>query len=225
MSGIGLLKIKPSDLKFPFELKKPITCCMQLTNKTDRYVAFKVKTTNPKKYCVRPNMGIILPHMTCSVTVQMQAQNEAPPDNQCRDKFLIQSVVAADGAATKDITPEMFNKAPDKVVDEFKLRVVYIPANPPSPVPEEPEEGWSPRTLDKGTQTSSSFDNALTMISKLTKEKSDAIQQNQELRQELFSLQELVKKQRNLHRRGFSVMFAAVVAFLGVLFGYTIKKG
>lgn len=39
--------------------------------------------------------------------VMMQAQNEAPPDNQCKDKFLIQSVVAVDGATTKDITHEM----------------------------------------------------------------------------------------------------------------------
>ncbi|XP_008786993.2 vesicle-associated protein 1-3-like [Phoenix dactylifera] len=239
MSGMGLLKIRPSDLRFPFELKKQITCCVQLTNKTDRYVAFKVKTTNPKKYCVRPKTGIVLPRTTCSVTVMMQAQNEAPPDNQCKDKFLIQSVVAADGATTKDITPEMFNKAPDKVVDEFKLRVVYIPANPPSPVPEEPEEGWSPRSLDNGTQTPSLFDNvsksheepskgklpeALTMISKLAEEKGHAIQQNQKIRQELFWLQELLKKQRNLGRSGFSVVFVAIVAFLGVLFWYTIKK-
>lgn len=30
-------------------------------------------------------------------------------------------------------------------MEECKLRVVYIPANPPSPVPEGSEEGNSPR--------------------------------------------------------------------------------
>lgn len=39
--------------------------------------------------------------------VTMQAQKEVPPDMQCRDKFLLQSVVASPGAAAKDITPEM----------------------------------------------------------------------------------------------------------------------
>lgn len=39
--------------------------------------------------------------------VTMQAQKEAPPDMQCKDKFLLQSVVASPGATTKDITPEM----------------------------------------------------------------------------------------------------------------------
>lgn len=40
-------------------------------------------------------------------SVTMQAQKEAPLDNQCKDKFLLQSVVASSGANAKDITPEM----------------------------------------------------------------------------------------------------------------------
>ncbi|KAK4267130.1 hypothetical protein QN277_023954 [Acacia crassicarpa] len=38
-----------------------------LSNKTDDYVAFEVKTTNPRKYCVRPNTGIVLPRSTCDI--------------------------------------------------------------------------------------------------------------------------------------------------------------
>lgn len=37
----------------------------------------------------------------------MQAQKEAPTDMQCKDKFLLQSVVVSPGIAAKDITPEM----------------------------------------------------------------------------------------------------------------------
>ncbi|XP_022867208.1 vesicle-associated protein 1-1-like [Olea europaea var. sylvestris] len=68
MSNSELLQIEPLELQFPFELKKQISCSLQLTNKLDNYVAFKVKTTNPKKYCVRPNTGVVLPHSTCDVT-------------------------------------------------------------------------------------------------------------------------------------------------------------
>lgn len=39
--------------------------------------------------------------------VTMQAQKEAPPDMQCRDKFLIQSVIAPNGATNKDVTQEL----------------------------------------------------------------------------------------------------------------------
>lgn len=37
----------------------------------------------------------------------MQALEEAPPDMQCIDKFLLQSIVVRSGATTKDITSDM----------------------------------------------------------------------------------------------------------------------
>ncbi|KAK8974327.1 hypothetical protein V6N11_034691 [Hibiscus sabdariffa] len=67
MSTGELLIIEPLELQFPFELRKQISCSLNLSNKTDNYVAFKVKTTNPKKYCVRPNTGAVLPRSTCNV--------------------------------------------------------------------------------------------------------------------------------------------------------------
>ncbi|XP_072956114.1 vesicle-associated protein 1-3-like [Typha angustifolia] len=230
------LRIQPSELKIPFELKKNSSCSMQLTNKTDQYVAFKVKTTNPRKYVVRPNNGIVLPGTTCTITVTMQAQKDIPPDYHCKDKFLIQSVLADYGATAKDITPEMFNKTPDKVVEEFKLRVVYIPANPPSPVPEEAEEESSPRSsnIEDEGQSSSLFDagtryyeetsrekapEALPMISKLSKEKANVVEKNQKLQEELEQLRKEARK-----RRGFSSMFVLIMSLLGILVGYLIKK-
>lgn len=44
-------------------------------------------------------------------------------------------------------------------MEEFKLRVIYFPANPPSPVPEGSDEGSSPRAVvENGNQNSSLFD-------------------------------------------------------------------
>ncbi|PUZ48194.1 hypothetical protein GQ55_7G226400 [Panicum hallii var. hallii] len=141
-----LLGIEPLELRFPFETKKQISCSMQLTNRTDDYIGFKVKTTSPKKYCVRPNSGIVPPRSTSDVIVSMQAQKEAPPDMQCKDKFLVQSVIVAEGTSAKDITGDMFTKGSGNVVNEVKLRVVYVPPpKPPSPVREGSEEGSSPR--------------------------------------------------------------------------------
>ncbi|GMY39550.1 vesicle-associated protein 1-2, partial [Fagus crenata] len=131
-----------------------------------------VKTTNPKKYCVRPNTGIVSPRSSCDVIVTMQAQKEVPPDMQCKDKFLLQSVVASAGAAAKDITPEMFNKESGHHVEESKLRVVYVaPPRPPSPVHEGSEEGSSPRASvsDNGNLNASDF----TPVSKAFGERND----------------------------------------------------
>uniref|UniRef100_A0A453CP49 MSP domain-containing protein n=1 Tax=Aegilops tauschii subsp. strangulata TaxID=200361 RepID=A0A453CP49_AEGTS len=144
------------------EVKRQRSCCMQLINKTDKYVAFKVKTTNPRKYSVRHTCGILLPRSSCSVTVTMQAPRDMQLDHHCKDKFLVQSAVARDGATMRDLVPELFTRAPGRLIEEFKLRVVYIAANPPSPVPEEAEEeDASPRsevTMGYEAKVSSAFD-------------------------------------------------------------------
>ncbi|KAK1303854.1 Vesicle-associated protein 1-3 [Acorus calamus] len=237
MSLVELLNVQPTELKFPFELKRQSSCSLQLTNKTDQYVAFKVKTTSPKKYCVRPNTGIVMPGMTCIVTVIMQAQKEAPPSMQSKDKFLLQSVVVDAGATIKDLTPELFNKTHGKIVEEVKLRVIYIPANPPSPVPEESEEGSSPRSssVDNGNEhtflldaVSRSFrehkekpSEAMSIISKLMEEKESVVQQNQKLHQELDLLRKEVSRN---HGGGFSIMFVTLICLIGLFIGFIMKR-
>ncbi|XP_024030806.1 vesicle-associated protein 1-2 [Morus notabilis] len=241
MSTGDLLNIEPLELKFPFELKKQISCSLQLSNKTDNYVAFKVKTTNPKKYCVRPNTGIVLPRSTCDVIVTMQAQKEAPSDMQCKDKFLLQSVKVNDGTIAKDINAEMFNKEAGHVVEECKLRVVYVsPPQPPSPVAEGSEEGSSPRgsVSENGNANGAEFVNATraladrldvqdksseakALISRLTEEKNNAIQQNSKLRQEL----ELLRREGSKnHGGGVSFLFVIIVGLVGIILGYLMKR-
>ncbi|KAM0962813.1 hypothetical protein ACFX13_022314 [Malus domestica] len=121
-----LLDVHPPELTFTFEVKKQSTCSIQLGNKSDRYVAFKVKTTSPKKYCVRPNAGIVKPNTTCDFTVTMQAQNVAPPDLLCKDKFLIQSTVIPFGTTEQEITSQMFSKDSSRYVEERRLKVMLI---------------------------------------------------------------------------------------------------
>ncbi|KAH9788423.1 Vesicle-associated protein 1-1 [Citrus sinensis] len=240
MSTGELLNIEPQELQFPFELRKQISCSLQLSNKTDNYVAFKVKTTNPKKYCVRPNTGVVLPRSTCDVIVTMQSQKEAPPDMQCKDKFLLQGVVASPGATAKDITPEMFNKEAGHHVEECKLRVLYVaPPRPPSPVHEGSEEGSSPRASvsDNGNFSASEFSaasrafveqyepqdkstEARALISKLTEEKNSVIQINNKLQQEL----ELLRRQANRSSSGLPFIYVVIVGFIGIILGYLMKK-
>ncbi|KAL1540094.1 Vesicle-associated protein 1-1 [Salvia divinorum] len=231
------LQIEPLELQFPFELKKQISCSMQVTNKSENHVAFKVKTTNPKKYCVRPNTGVVMPNSSCDVTVTMQAQKEAPPDMQCRDKFLLQSVVVNSLISSKDITPETFNKDFGNQVDEFKLRVAYVPPpQPPSPVREGSEEGSSPKASvsENGTVNQASDLNMMSkgvpetngitsevnaFISKLTEEKQSAIQQNNRLRQEL----ELVRHQCHSSTAGVPIKYVIIAGLIGMVLGYVLN--
>jgi hypothetical protein len=109
---------------------------MQLTNITTERVAFKVKTTSPKKYCVRPSSGIIEPNSIKEVQVILQSQREPPVSYaDCRDKFLVQCIKV--DASVKEVTSELFDPARAKEMKQTKLKVVMIPpAKPPSPVPE-----------------------------------------------------------------------------------------
>ncbi|XP_013704322.3 vesicle-associated protein 1-1-like isoform X2 [Brassica napus] len=236
MSNSELLSVEPLDLQFPFELRKQISCSLYLTNKTDNHVAFKVKTTNPKKYCVRPNTGVVLPRSTCEVLVTMQAQKEAPSDMQCKDKFLLQGVTASPGVTAKDVTPEMFSKEAGYLVEETKLRVTYVaPPQPPSPVHEGSEEGSSPRASvsDNGGQASefsrSSADKvepqentpeARALITKLTEEKQSAIQLNNKLQRELDQLRRDSKRSQS----GIPLMYVLLVGLIGLILGYIMKR-
>lgn len=70
----------------------------------------------------------------------MQAQKEAPSDLQCKDKFLLQSVVASPGTTLKDITPEMvlFWSTIDSFLSSFvQTRLPILPL----------DHRWSPDWL------------------------------------------------------------------------------
>jgi len=137
------LTVSPQELKFRFELRKTIPVLLSLTNSGSEKVAFKVKTTSPKKYCVRPSSGIIEPGSSKDVQVIMQAQREYPPSlEDVKDKFLVQ-YTAAPGA--REVGPDTFDSSSNKDIKQTKLRVVLVgPPKPPSPVPEGVEEEASP---------------------------------------------------------------------------------
>uniref|UniRef100_A0ACD6A3D1 Uncharacterized protein n=1 Tax=Avena sativa TaxID=4498 RepID=A0ACD6A3D1_AVESA len=142
-----LLVIEPNQLCFPFEAKKQISCSLQLRNITTECIAFQVRTTKPKSYCARPNIYVMPPRSTCDVTVTTkQALREVPTHMQCNDKFLAQSTAVMEETTIKDITLETFKKEAGNLVNEVKMRVVYVqPPGPLPPVLEGTEEGLSPR--------------------------------------------------------------------------------
>lgn len=133
-----ILIISPTELKFKFELKKQIPATLVLHNPATHTVAFKIKTTTPKKYCVRPSTGFVLPQSKVPIQIMMSSQKEKPQDfDACRDKFLVQSVKLSEEEAGEPISANLFSKVGGKDVHEFKLKVLYTQASSmPSPVRE-----------------------------------------------------------------------------------------
>ena len=67
------VKWEPACLTFPVAIGKPSVQQLRAVNSTDSAFTFKVKTTNPKRYSVRPNVGIVWPGQDVTVTVQLSS--------------------------------------------------------------------------------------------------------------------------------------------------------
>jgi len=77
----------------------PLSRVLNLTNQMDRHVAFKVKTTAPKSYIVRPSAGTLKPR--AQQEVHILYQNNCASANF--DRFLVQALpVNMDEVITKD---------------------------------------------------------------------------------------------------------------------------
>ncbi|KAG0211841.1 phosphatidylinositol-binding protein scs2 [Mortierella sp. GBA30] len=137
---LPLLTQKHSHTRVPFEnnerstLTGPLTEAIKenliIRNTTQLPIAFKVKTTAPKRYCVRPNSGRVEAGEELEVQVQMQAMKEDPPaDFKCKDKFLVQSVAITaerEQLSPQDLWPTIERDAKDQI-QEKKIRCVFLP--------------------------------------------------------------------------------------------------
>lgn len=136
------VEINPSSqLGFPRPLTQVVKRSLYVTNSNSQPVAFKVKTTAPKQYCVRPNSGRIEPGERVEVQIVLQPLKEEPPMNaKCRDKFLIQSARIPADKETLPIAEFWSAQESDKsAISEHKVRCVYLPASS-EPLMEESED-------------------------------------------------------------------------------------
>lgn len=91
---------------------------MELTNLTDGHCAFKIKTTRPKKYCVKPNWGRLGPHESKVVKVILQSP-VLDEDDKPKHKFLVQSM-ATTQEATDEALQASWKSAPNLLEARLK---------------------------------------------------------------------------------------------------------
>lgn len=123
-----LLIIEPAnELKFVGPFCTAVSSYMRLTNPTEHIILFKIKTTAPKKYCVRPNCGILEPKNTIEIAIILQPFIfDAAEKN--KHKFMVQSMIMPEGG---DVSVDELWKevSPDDLMDS-KLRCVFeLPAD------------------------------------------------------------------------------------------------
>ncbi|XP_019401501.1 PREDICTED: vesicle-associated membrane protein-associated protein A isoform X2 [Crocodylus porosus] len=111
----------PTDLKFKGPFTDVVTTNLKLRNPSDRKVCFKVKTTAPRRYCVRPNSGIIDPGTSVTVSVMLQPF-DYDPNEKSKHKFMVQTIFAPPNIS--DMEAVWKEAKPDELMDS-KLRCVF----------------------------------------------------------------------------------------------------
>ncbi|KAI9729916.1 MAG: phosphatidylinositol-binding protein scs2 [Claussenomyces sp. TS43310] len=140
------VEIFPAELGFRRPFQQEVSQTLKINNPNHTPVAFKVKTTAPKQYCVRPNSGRIEPGKAVEVSVLLQPMKQEPPlDAKCRDKFLVQSVAVTADKEFSNIGAiwQHVDNAERSSVQEKKIRVAFLPAEGPASTPKRGTEHLS----------------------------------------------------------------------------------
>ncbi|XP_071446649.1 vesicle-associated membrane protein-associated protein B [Hetaerina americana] len=193
-----ILIIEPqNELKFVGPFCSPVTSFMKLINPSDQRVCFKIKTTAPKKYCVRPNSGILDPKSSVDIAVCLQPF-EYDPNEKNKHKFMVQTMFAPDGDINMD---SLWKDAkPEKFMDS-KLKCVFELPPPPennqdpncSVNEEKPKRtGSAFREILFAGQNTSAYQGELakaaTEVRFLREEESSLRQENIQLKEEILRL-------------------------------------
>jgi hypothetical protein len=131
---------------------------LRLTSQSEVHVAFKVKTTAPKAYLVRPSSGTLDPKGSQEVQIILHSQSPLDAATVSTHKFLVQAMVAPSG------TPDW--KSADNPIYEQKVAVAL---GQPEPVAATPETQAKTKVLSSG-QRYESYDQLKVMYDELVSE-------------------------------------------------------
>ncbi|XP_072304902.1 vesicle-associated membrane protein-associated protein B/C-like isoform X2 [Eucyclogobius newberryi] len=141
-----VLALEPHDeLRFRGPFTDVVTATLKLTNPTHRNVCFKVKTTAPRRYCVRPNSGVIDAGASIHVSVMLQPF-EYDPNDRSRHKFMVMSMLAPDNMT--DMEAVWREARPEELMDT-RLRCTFE-----MPPENEDPEGESTKSLSSSSAPS-----------------------------------------------------------------------
>ncbi|KAI0878066.1 PapD-like protein [Hypoxylon argillaceum] len=120
------VEIEPQELGFHRPFTVEVLENLKIRNPGTQPVAFKVKTTAPKQYCVRPNSGRVEPNREVEVQVILQAMKQEPPQGtKCKDKFLVQSVAITPDKDFANLA-SIWDSIDKSLVQDQKIRVAFL---------------------------------------------------------------------------------------------------
>ncbi|EEH18476.1 hypothetical protein PABG_07537 [Paracoccidioides brasiliensis Pb03] len=131
-SDIQGLTARPTQkfLRFQRPFTREVSQTLTIENNNTEPVAFKVKTTAPKSYCVRPNSGRIGAGESVDVQVLLQAMKEDNAVVHTKDKFLVQSVTVSTDKDFSNVSSiwQHVEQTSKSSIHEQKIKVEFLPA-------------------------------------------------------------------------------------------------
>lgn len=121
---MGLELIPNNDLVFKGPFNAVSTTTLKLNNSGNERLAYKIKTTAPKRYCVKPNSGFLEAHANASIQVMLQPQTPGQPDDRTKHKFMVQWV-AVPSTFTEDVDTFWKQDLKSLNVQDSKLKCVF----------------------------------------------------------------------------------------------------
>ncbi|KAI0980963.1 hypothetical protein GJ496_006257 [Pomphorhynchus laevis] len=115
------IEVDPPDIRFtgPYD-GNTVSSTLNIKNNSSHAIVFKVKTTAPKRYCVRPKSDIIDAFSSKEITISLQSFNLSTED-VTKHKFMIQAAFQSDN----DHDHSQFWNDPSKKYASMRLRCVF----------------------------------------------------------------------------------------------------
>ncbi|XP_042873015.1 motile sperm domain-containing protein 2-like isoform X2 [Penaeus japonicus] len=120
-NGKAIIDIDPSEELLFSNCRIGASTNIILTNPTDSPVAFKIKTTSPEKYRVRPSVGVLEGGAQLDISVTVSEQ--LAPAALVRDKFLVMGAPTSIPDMNSQEVSQLFKNISKDDLFETRLRV------------------------------------------------------------------------------------------------------
>lgn len=122
----GLLLDPSNELRFKGPFDDYVTVSLTIRNPTEKRIAFKIKTTAPKRYCVKPNSGVLDSQQSMKVNVLLQPFNYDPNEKN-KHKFMVQYLYLNDEEIQLSVNDilNMWKDVDTKRLLDLKLKCIF----------------------------------------------------------------------------------------------------
>ncbi|KAI5632844.1 CRAL/TRIO domain-containing protein [Phthorimaea operculella] len=118
-----MLKLVPNDMILFKSENDEVSGQFVITNMVDTPISFKIRTTSPEKFRVRPSSGTLAPNASQTVIIVVQAGFQLR--TVTKDRFLVMSVQIPKTDLSQKEVAEIWQNSSGSKADEYRLKCQF----------------------------------------------------------------------------------------------------